>query len=176
MADDAGEFLRRWFQLAWVEGKTEYIETMAAPDVRIRGLDNSKKSTIGQSGFREFYDQMHASFSDFAFTLHDLIGADPAAARWTVWLRNTGDWRGVALACVAPPCNLLGGELLDKIPLAKPGARRVIWCMRVFPICATCCVRSDFSNRSARPGLSRPLRERWRDRTAGRAGTTITHA
>ena len=96
MSDNAADILRRWFQLVWVEGRTEYIEALAAPDVRIQGLDGSHHVTSGAAGFREFYDLMHASFGDFQFTLHDVVGPGPiGAARWTMRLRHTGDGAGV---------------------------------------------------------------------------------
>jgi len=96
MSDTAADILRQWFQRVWIEGKTEYIEAIAAPDVRIQGLDGSTHVTTGAAGFRAFYDQMHASFSEFDFTLDDVIGAGPAAAaRWTMRLRHTGDGAGV---------------------------------------------------------------------------------
>jgi steroid delta-isomerase-like uncharacterized protein len=96
MNNDAAEILRRWFQLVWVEGKTELIEALAAPDVQIQGLDGSHHLTSGAAGFRAFYDQMHASFSEFQFTLHDVVGTGPTgAARWTMRLRHTGDGAGV---------------------------------------------------------------------------------
>ncbi len=96
MADNAADILRQWFQRVWIEGKTEYIDAMADENVRIQGLDDSTRTVLGRSGFREFYNQMHASFSDFQFTLDDVIGVGPAAAaRWTMRLRHTGDGAGV---------------------------------------------------------------------------------
>ena len=96
MSDNAAEILRSWFQLVWVEGKTDYIAAMLAPDITIQGLEGGTEPVRGREGFRDFYDRLHAVFSDFRFVLDSVIADGPvAAARWTACVCHTGDGAGV---------------------------------------------------------------------------------
>jgi steroid delta-isomerase-like uncharacterized protein len=86
------DLAKRWFEEVWNQKRREAIAEMLHPDVVFHegGID-----TAGADAFYQYFDRMHASFSDFHVTVHDALEAgDKVCVRWSCSMRHTGDGLG----------------------------------------------------------------------------------
>lgn len=78
----------RWFEEVWNQRRREAIAEMLAPHALIHDGD---VATSGVDGFYEFFDRMHATFSDLRITVHDTIAeGDKLCVRWSCQAKHTG--------------------------------------------------------------------------------------
>lgn len=96
MSESPANLLRTWFQRVWVEGKTDHIDRLCAPDIAIQGLGAGTEQLRGPDGFRAFYNHILTILGDISVTVEETIGTETtAAARWTLTARHTGPGAGI---------------------------------------------------------------------------------
>jgi len=93
----AGETLRLWFEEVWNRRDPGRVDTYFAADSVAHAVDDAGGDAVGAEAFKAFLQRFLDSFSDIAFTIHEVVETGPmAAGRWTVVLTHTGDGLGIA--------------------------------------------------------------------------------
>jgi steroid delta-isomerase-like uncharacterized protein len=92
------EFIRRWFEEVWNQGRVEAIDEMFAADGVAHGLSGDKDNPVrGTAGFKAFHESFRGAFPDIKVTVLDIVTeGDKVAALCEVRATHTGGTLGFA--------------------------------------------------------------------------------
>jgi predicted ester cyclase len=81
---------RKWFESCWVQFNLDVIEELSVPEIVIR----TESGTVrGHAEIRAWMLDMHKSFSDFDYSLEEVLDLGATvAARWKLASTHTGQW------------------------------------------------------------------------------------
>ena len=79
--------VRRWFSEVWNNGDASTIDELLAPGAIVDGLIPGQVHK-GPEEFKEFHKLMRSAFSDFDFTLDEVVSSGD---------RVTGSWHGAVV-------------------------------------------------------------------------------
>jgi steroid delta-isomerase-like uncharacterized protein len=100
------EFMRRWFQEVWNEGKTQTIHELFSPDGVATGHFGAQSQIRGPESFVPFVERIRGAFPDIKVTIDDAFGArDKVVLRWSASMTHTGNGLGPA---TGKPVRLTG--------------------------------------------------------------------
>lgn len=100
--------LHRLAKEVWLEGKREVIDELFAPGLVVHA---PMGEIIGPEGFKTFYDNMTAAFSDISMrVVFSITEGDLCLARFEFSARGTGDFMGISAR--GKDINVTGNSLV----------------------------------------------------------------
>jgi predicted ester cyclase len=85
--DKNEEVMRRWFSEVWNKGDVSTIDELLDPNAIVDGLLPDQNHN-GRDRFKEFHKLLYSSFSDFDFTVDEVMSSGEHV---------TGSWHGTAV-------------------------------------------------------------------------------
>src|SRR5882672_5854019 len=96
MAQEKSDFIRRWFEEVWNQGRMETVDELASPDVIGHG-QGQHATDIGVKEFKMFVKRLRRAFPDIKMTIEFAIEqGDMVVARWTATMTHRDAFLGVA--------------------------------------------------------------------------------
>lgn len=94
MSQQNKEFVRRWFEEVWNNGRTSAVDEMLAADGVIHGLGGSMR---GREAFKNFHAAYREAFPDITIHIDEIVAeGDIVALRWSGTATHRGDTLGFA--------------------------------------------------------------------------------